>query len=64
MIDDRTQLERRRDALHLQAIEGNPFDAEDTAMFAMFDRKRWNAEQRRAYIFEQARLKQAADKAS
>ena len=28
----------------LQAIENNPFDAEDEAMFAMFEREGWSHE--------------------
>jgi hypothetical protein len=42
--------ERRIEAMHLQAIEGNPLSAEDIAMFEMFERERWTHEQRRAYI--------------
>jgi hypothetical protein len=28
-------------AMHLQIIEGNPLDAEDIAMFEMFEREAW-----------------------
>lgn len=45
---------RLDEAAHLQAIEGNPLDAEDRAMFAMFEREGWDHEQRRAYILDQA----------
>ena len=45
---------RRFEAMHLQKIEGNPLDAEDIAMFEMFERKRWSHERCRAYILEQA----------
>ena len=38
----------------LQAIENNPFDAEDEAMFAMFEREGWSHERCLAYIREQA----------
>jgi hypothetical protein len=31
--------ERRLEAMHLQVIEGNPLDAEDIAMFEMFERE-------------------------
>ena len=47
--------ERRLEAIHLQEIEGNSVDAADLAMFAMFDRKGWSHEQRRAYIIAQAK---------
>jgi hypothetical protein len=45
-----------REAVHLQAMENNPLDAQDKAMFAMFKRKGWSNEQRRAYILEQAKI--------
>jgi hypothetical protein len=38
------------EAMHLQALEGNPMDAEQAAMFAMFEREGFSAKQRRAYI--------------
>ena len=41
---------RRIEAMNLQAIEGNPLDAEDVAMFEMFEREGWSDEQCRAYI--------------
>jgi len=47
--------ERLLEAMHLQAIEGNPLDAEDIAMFEMFEREGWGHERRRAYILAQAR---------
>jgi len=47
--------ERRLQAMHLQVIEGNPFDEEDIAMFEMFEREGWDHERRRAYILAQAR---------
>jgi hypothetical protein len=40
----------RLEAMNLQAIEGNPLDAEDLAMFEMFEREGWSDEQCRAYI--------------
>lgn len=46
---------RRKEAMHLQRMEGNPFDAEDNALFEMFERKGWSHEQRRAYIIAQAK---------
>jgi hypothetical protein len=36
--------------MNLQAIEGNPLDAEDIAMFEMFEREGGTDEQCRAYI--------------
>jgi hypothetical protein len=47
--------ERRLEAMHLQEIEGNPLDAEDIAMFEMFEREGWDDERCIAYILEQAR---------
>jgi hypothetical protein len=42
----------RLEAMNLQEIEGNPLDAEDIAMFEMFEREGWSDEQCRAYILE------------
>ena len=47
--------ELRLEAMNLQAIEGNPLDAEDIAMFEMFEREGWTAEQRRTHINALAR---------
>ncbi len=44
----------RLEAMNLQDIEGNPFDAEDVAMFEMFEREAWTHEQCRAYILAAA----------
>ena len=44
--------ERRLVAAHLQEIEGNPLDAEQIAMFEMFERERWSHERRLAHILE------------
>ena len=46
--------ERRLQAMHLQVIEGNPLDAEDIAMFEMFEREGWDDERCLAYIKAQA----------
>lgn len=46
---------RRLVAMHLQAMEGNPLDVDDIAMFEMFEREGWSHERRRAYIIEMAR---------
>ena len=43
------------EAQHLQAMESNPLDAQDKAMFEMFERKGWSPEKRRTYILEQAK---------
>ena len=40
----------RLEAMNLQAIEGNPLDAEDIAMFEMFEREGWDDDRCRAYI--------------
>jgi hypothetical protein len=40
----------RLEAMNLQEIEGNPFDAEDIAMFEIFEREGWDDERCRAYI--------------
>ena len=42
--------DRRLAAARLQEIEGNPLDADDRAMFEMFEREGWSHERRRAYI--------------
>lgn len=43
---------RRLEAMNLQAIEGNPLDAED---IEMFEREGWSHEQRRAHVLAQAK---------
>lgn len=53
--DPAARKARREEAMHLQGMEGNPFDAEDQALFEMFDRKGWSHEQRRAYIIARAK---------
>ena len=40
----------RLEAMNLQSIEGNPLDAEDIAMFEMFEREGWDDDRCRAYI--------------
>ena len=42
--------DRLAEALHLQAIEGNPLTAEEIAMFEMFEREGWSPDRRRAHI--------------
>jgi hypothetical protein len=48
--------QRRLEAMTLQAIEGNPLDAEDIAMFEMFEREAWPHERCIAYILERAKV--------
>ena len=45
---------RRLEAMNLQAIEGNPLDADDIAMFEMFEREGWSHERCRAYLLDWA----------
>ena len=45
--------ERLAEALHLQAMEANPLRPDEVAMFEMFEREEWSAEDRRAYIAQQ-----------
>lgn len=52
MSDEDTIRQRTREAAHLQAIEGNPLDAEDFAMFEMFDREGFSVEEQLAYVRE------------
>jgi hypothetical protein len=49
--------ERRLVAMHLQEIEGNPLDAEDIAMFEMFEHEAWPHERRLAYILARVAAK-------
>lgn len=46
--------QRRLEAMHLQEIESNPLDAEDIAMFEMFEREGWSHERCTAYILARA----------
>lgn len=46
---------RRLEAMALHEIEGNPLDAEDVAMFEMFEREGWPHERRRAHLLALAR---------
>lgn len=50
---------RRLEAMHWQIVEGNPLDAEDVAMFEMFEREAWSFERRQAYILEKAKSRAA-----
>ena len=56
LSDDAAERRQRlREAMNLQAIEGNPLDADDIAMFEMFEREGWTHEQRLAFILKAAR---------
>lgn len=54
MSDREILRQRTLEAAHLQAIENNPLDAEQIAMFEMFDREGWSQERQQAYILERA----------
>jgi len=45
---------RRLEAMRLREVEGNPLDADDIAMFEVFEREAWSHERRRAYILAQS----------
>ena len=46
---------RRIEAMKLQEIEGNPLNAEDIAMFEMFEREAWPHERCLEYLQAQTR---------
>ena len=46
---------RRLEAMALQEIEGNPLDAEQIAMFEMFERERWSHEKSTEYLLARAK---------
>jgi len=50
-------------AMKLQEIEGNPLDAEQVAMFEMFEREGWDQSRRIAYIRERYAVVPVADTA-
>ncbi len=52
MSDKDAIRQRTLEAVHLQAIEGNPLDADDLAMFEMFDREGFSVEEQLAYVAE------------
>lgn len=53
MANRDTIQQRTREAAHLQMIEGNPLDADDIAMFEMFDREGLSVDQQLAYVHEE-----------
>ena len=52
-IKDPSQLSLA-EAMHLQALEGNPLDADQIAMFEMFEREKWSEERCIEYIRDRA----------
>lgn len=48
-------LERFEEAVHMQAVEGNPFTAEDHALFARFAREGLSDDEQRARIVAEAK---------
>lgn len=47
--------ERFEEAVHMQAVEGNPFTAEDHDLFAQFEREGLSGDQQRARIIAEAK---------
>ena len=54
----------RLEAMNLQDIEDNPLDAEDIAMFEMFEREGWDDERCRSYILARKAPTHAARESS
>lgn len=44
-MEKAARRERLMEAAHLQKIENNPLNAEDLAMFEMFEREGWSDEE-------------------
>ena len=56
-------IKRGKDADEIQRISGNPpLDAEQIAMFEMFERERWSHEKCRAYILDRIKRRQESEK--
>lgn len=55
-------IKRRKDGVEMHRISGDPLDAEDIAMFEMFERERWSHEKCLAYIKDQVKRRQEAKK--
>jgi hypothetical protein len=51
----RSHGKRLAEAMRLQEIENNPLDAEDVALFEMFEREGWSQARRLEYLREWAR---------
>jgi hypothetical protein len=45
-----SRRKRLAEAMRLQEIENNPLDAEDVALFEMFEREGWSQERRLEYL--------------
>lgn len=56
------KIQRRKEGMKLHEIEGTPLDAEQIAMFEMFERERWSDEKCRAYIAERWKKRLAEKK--
>lgn len=52
------------EAMHLQVMQDNPLDAEQIAMFEMFERERWSHEKCIAHIIERAKARAKASLAA
>lgn len=50
--------ERFEEAVHMQAVEGNPFTAEDHALFAEFERAGLTDDEQRARIVAESKRTQ------
>ncbi|MGE0715993.1 MAG: hypothetical protein AB7P02_11165 [Alphaproteobacteria bacterium] len=60
--DEASAARLRRDhAMSMQAIEGNPLDETDIAMFEMFERERWSHARCREHILANARIPASAE---
>lgn len=55
-------IKRRKDGIEMHRISGDPLDAEDIAMFEMFERERWSHEKCLAYIKDDIKRRQEAKK--
>ena len=61
VTDNAIKSRALREAMHLQALESNPLDADQIAMFAMFERETWPHDRRIAYIRARAEAAAGAD---
>lgn len=52
--------QRTKEAAHLQALEGNPLDADDIAMFEMFDREGFSLDEQLAYVHRELKEQRQA----
>jgi hypothetical protein len=61
-MSDRDDIRQRTlEAAHLQMIEGNPLDADDIAMFEMFDREGFSVEQQLDYVHQDMKRRAGLD---